>query len=107
MTHPVLNCEEQRRMAMNNTDLDAFRQFCDPAMIYRHSTGAIDDLTQYIGKLESKQVKYSNVVFKDMSVIVPESGDICLQMLQSQLKISKLVAIFKLLGFKMVTNGNF
>ena len=75
MTHPVLNCEEQRRMAMNNTDLNAFRQFCDPSMIYRHSTGAVDDLTQYISKLETNQVKYSNVVFKDMSVILPESGD--------------------------------
>ena len=75
MTHPVLNCEEQRRMAMNNTDLNAFRQFCDPSMIYRHSTGAVDDLTQYISKLETNHVKYSNVVFKDMSVILPESGD--------------------------------
>jgi Domain of unknown function (DUF4440) len=75
MTHPVLNCEEQRRMAMNNTDLNAFRQFCDAQMTYRHSTGAVDDLAQYISKLETHQVKYSNVIFKDMSVIVPASGD--------------------------------
>jgi len=75
MTHPILQCEEQRREAMNQTDLNAFRHFCDPAMTYRHSTGAVDDLTQYIHKLESNQVKYSNVEFKDMTVILPQSGD--------------------------------
>ena len=74
MTHPVLQYEEKRRAAMDTTDLDALRQICDPAMIYRHSTGAVDDLTQYIGKLETKQVKYSNVVFKDMTVILPQLG---------------------------------
>jgi hypothetical protein len=75
MTHPVLKFEEMRREAMNNTDLVILKQLCDPKMIYRHSTGAIDNLTEYLQKLETKQVKYSNVEFKDMTVISPALGD--------------------------------
>ena len=75
MTHPVLQCEENRRNAMNTTDLDAFWQFCDPAMIYRHSSGVVDTLEQYINKLETNQVRYSNVVFKDLQVIEPKGED--------------------------------
>jgi predicted S18 family serine protease len=75
MTHPVLQCEEIRREAMNTSNTDAFRQFCDPAMIYRHSTGAVDDLNEYIHKIESKQVKYTNVVFEDMTVILPQNNE--------------------------------
>jgi hypothetical protein len=75
MTHPVLQFEEMRREAMNHTDLATLKKLCDPKMIYRHSTGAIDDLTQYLEKLETNQVKYSNVVFQDMTVISPALGD--------------------------------
>lgn len=75
MTHPVLQCEERRRVAMNTADTSAFQEFCDPAMTYRHSSGVIDDLTQYIYKLESQQVKYSNVEFKELMVVVPAGGD--------------------------------
>ena len=75
MTHPVMQFEEMRREAMNNTDLVILKQLCDPKMIYRHSTGAIDNLTEYLQKLETKQVKYSNVEFKDMTVISPALGD--------------------------------
>jgi hypothetical protein len=62
MTHPVLKFEEMRREAMNNTDLVTLKQLCDPKLIY-------------LQKLETKQVKYSNVEFKDMTVISPALGD--------------------------------
>ena len=73
MSHPVLAFEEKRRNAMNTSDLAAFQQLCDPAMIYRHGSGVEDTLTTYLDKLEKKLVTYSNVQMTNLRVIIPHT----------------------------------
>ena len=58
MTHPVLQFEELRKNAMNTGDVESFRELFDPAMIYRHSSGVVDNVTSYLEKLISKKVAY-------------------------------------------------
>ena len=74
MTHPVLQFEELRKNAMNTGDVESFRELFDPAMIYRHSTGVVDNVHSYLEKLISKKVAYSNVTFSDVTVITPEGS---------------------------------
>jgi hypothetical protein len=74
MTHPVLQLEEKRRLAMEAADLEVLKELCDPAMIYRHGTGGVDDLDAYLGKLETKDAIYSNVRFENLSVITPNQN---------------------------------
>ena len=50
MTHPVLQFEELRKNAMNTGDVESFRELFDPAMIYRHSSGVVDNVTSYLEK---------------------------------------------------------
>ena len=61
MTHSVLQCEELRKNAMNTGDVESFRELFDPAMIYRHSSGVVDNVTSYLEKLYQNYAKITKI----------------------------------------------
>lgn len=54
--------EIARTGAMIANDLNTLDMLLDPALMYSHSTGAVDDKPQFIGHLRSGTLKYNTVV---------------------------------------------
>ena len=54
--------ESARTAAMTANDLDTLDMLLDPALMYSHSTGAVDDKPKFIGHLRSGTLKYNSVV---------------------------------------------
>lgn len=54
--------EAARTAAMAANDLNTLDLLLDPALMYSHSTGAVDDKPRFIGHLRSGTLKYNSVV---------------------------------------------
>jgi len=54
----VLGAENQRCAAMMANDLIALDALLDPDLRFSHATGAVDDKSQYLAKLQAGRIQY-------------------------------------------------
>ena len=66
----ILALEEARRNAMLQSDVATLDRLVSDVMIYTHSSGGKDTKASWLGKLNAGSLRYENLVFSDLSVIV-------------------------------------
>ena len=66
----ILALEEARRNAMLQSDVATLDRLVSDMMIYTHSSGGKDTKASWLGKLTAGSLRYENLIFSDLSVIV-------------------------------------
>lgn len=69
----ILELETKRYRAVVDGDLDAFRSFCHPNLVYTHSDGSRDTVASYVNKVETGFYVYHRIDHPTEDVLV--SGD--------------------------------
>lgn len=69
----ILELENARYDAMMRADTTRFAQLAHPRLVYTHSNAEVDNLTSYIGKIESGHYVYHHIDHPVNDVIV--AGD--------------------------------
>ncbi|GGG16280.1 hypothetical protein GCM10007304_33010 [Rhodococcoides trifolii] len=69
----ILDLETKRYQAVVDGDLDAFRSFCHPNLVYTHSDGSRDTVASYVNKVETGFYVYHRIDHPTEDVLV--AGD--------------------------------
>lgn len=69
----ILALEDRRYRAVLDGDLEAFRSYCHPALVYTHSDGTRDSVASYLEKVRSGFYVYHRIDHPTDDVLV--SGD--------------------------------